>query len=263
LALPGERRPFVMDLGGGTLVLLSLAGFVAGAINAAAGGGSLITFPVLIAAGYPPLIANVTNNVAVFPGYITGVWGYRGNLRGQRRRIVPLAVVSAFGSTIGVGLILVSSQGAFEAVVPFLVLAACALLAAQPMIGRRLGEPAGARERPGIGSLVGQTLVAVYGGYFGAALGVAVIALLGVFFDDTLQRLNALKALLQLVIGAAAALGFALLAPVAWGAAAIVGPASLAGGLVGARLARRVSDRVLRSGIVAYGVLAAVWLLLR
>lgn len=253
----------MMDLSVWSLALLVLAGFVAGAINAAAGGGSLITFPALIAAGYPPLIANVTNNVAVLPGYVTGAWGYRSNLRGQGRRIMPLAVVSAFGSIVGVGLILVSSQGAFERVVPFLVLAACALLAAQPAIRRRLGERTGAHERPGIGSLAAQTLAAVYGGYFGAALGVAVIALLGVFFDDSLQRLNALKALLQLVIGAAAALGFALLTPVAWGAALVVGPASLAGGLVGARLARRVSDSVLRGGIVAYGVAAAVWLFLR
>jgi uncharacterized membrane protein YfcA len=252
-----------MDLSVGSLVLLAISGFVAGAINAAAGGGSLITFPALIAAGYLPLIANVTNNVAVSPGYVTGAWGYREDLRGQGRRIVPLAVVSAIGSIVGVGLILVSSQGAFDSVVPFLVLAACALLAAQPAIGRRMGERTGAHERPGIGSLVAQTLAAVYGGYFGAALGVAVLALLGVFFEDTLQRLNALKALLQLVIGATAALGFALLTPVAWGAAAIVAPASLAGGLVGARLAQRVSDQVLRGGIVAYGVAAAVWLFLR
>jgi uncharacterized protein len=252
-----------MDLSGGALVLLSLAGFVAGAINAAAGGGSLVTFPALVAIGYPPLIANVTNNVAVSPGYVTGAWGYRGELRGQRRRIVSLAVVSALGSIVGVGLILVSSQRAFEGIVPFLVLAACALLAAQPVIGRWVGERASTRERPGIGSLVGQTLAAAYGGYFGAALGVAVLALLGVFFDDTLQRLNALKALLQLVIGVTAALGFALLTPVAWGAAAIVGSASLAGGVIGARLAQKVSDRALRVGIVAYGVAAAIWLFLR
>jgi uncharacterized membrane protein YfcA len=252
-----------MDLSGGSLVLLTLAGFVAGAINAAAGGGSLVTFPALVAIGYPPLIANVTNNVAVSPGYVTGAWGYREELRGQRRRIVPLVVVSSLGSIVGVGLILISSQGAFEGIVPFLILAACALLAAQPAIGSRLGERTGARERPGIGSLVGQMLAAVYGGYFGAALGVAILALLGVFFDDTLQRLNALKALLQLVIGATAAVGFALLTPVAWGAAAIVGPASLAGGVVGARLAQKVSDRALRVGIVAYGVAAAIWLFLR
>ena len=251
----------MMDLGGGAL--LALAGFAAGAINAAAGGGSLVTFPALIAVGYPPLVANVTNNIAVSPGYATGAWGYRGELRGQRGRIAPLAAVSTFGSIVGVGLILVSSQQAFEGIVPFLVLAACALLAAQPAIGRRIGDRTGEGGRPGVGALVGQTLAAVYGGYFGAALGVAVLALLGTFFDDTLQRLNALKALLQLVIGGTAALGFALLTPVAWGAVAIVGPASLAGGLVGARLAKQVSDRVLRGGIVAYGVVAAVWLFLR
>jgi uncharacterized protein len=153
----------MMDLTGGALVLLTLAGFVAGAINAAAGGGSLVTFPALVAVGYPPLIANVTNNVAVSPGYVTGAWGYRGELRGQRRRIVPLAVVSTLGSIVGVGLILVSSQRAFEGIVPFLILAACALLAAQPVIGRWVGERASTHERPGIGSLVGQTLASAYG----------------------------------------------------------------------------------------------------
>jgi uncharacterized protein len=253
----------MVDLNAGALALLTFAGFAAGAINAAAGGGSLVTFPALVAVGYPPLIANVTNNVAVSPGYVTGAWGYRAELRGQRRRIVTLAVVSVFGSIVGVGLILVSSQGAFEGIVPYLVLTACALLAAQPLIGRWLGERAGTHERPGIGPLAGQTLAAAYGGYFGAALGVAVLALLGVFFDDTLQRLNALKALLQLVIGVTAAVGFALLTDVAWGAAAIVGSASLAGGVVGARLAKMVSDRVLRGAILAYGVAAAVWLFLR
>jgi uncharacterized membrane protein YfcA len=251
----------VIDLGGAAL--LAVAGFAAGAINAAAGGGSLVTFPALIAVGYPPLVANVTNNVAVSPGYATGAWGYRRELRGQRRRILPLVAVSAFGSLVGVGLILVSSQQAFDGVVPFLVLAACALLAAQPTIKGRIGDRSRAGERPGPVALVGQTLAAVYGGYFGAALGVAVLALLGTFLDDTLQRLNALKALLQLVIGGTAAIGFVLLTPVAWIAVAIVGPASLAGGRVGARLAKKVSDRVLRGGIVTYGVIAAIWLFLR
>jgi uncharacterized protein len=251
----------MIDLGGG--VVLALVGFAAGAINAAAGGGSLVTFTALIAVGYPSLVANVTNNVAVSPGYATGVWGYRRELRGQRRRIVPLAAVSAFGSLVGVGLFLKSSQQAFDSVVPFLVLTACALLAVQPAISRRIGESPGEGEHPGVVSPVGQTLAAVYGGYFGAALGVAVLALLGTLLNDSLQRLNALKALLQLVIGGTAALGFALFTPVAWIAVAIVGPASLAGGLVGARLAKRVSGRVLRVGVVAYGVVAAVWLFLR
>ena len=252
-----------MDLTLGSVALLAVAGFFAGALNAAAGGGSLISFPALIAAGYPPLTANVTNNVAVAPGYVSGATGYRRELRGQGGRAVPLVIASAVGSLVGVGLILVSSQEAFESIVPFLVLAACALLAFQPWISRLLGDRSGDRDKPGFGALVGQALAAVYGGYFSAALGVVVLAFLGLFFDDTLQRLNALKALLQLVIGVVSALGFALLTSVAWSAVAIIAPASVVGGEVGARLARKVSDRALRTGIVAYGLAAAVWLFVR
>lgn len=252
-----------MDLSVETLVLLAAAGFLAGALNAAAGGGSLISFPALIAVGYPPLTANVTNNIAVAPGYVTGATGYRRELRGQGHRILPLTVASAIGSLVGVGLILISSQSAFESIVPFLVLAACVLLAFQPAITRRLEEHSGDRNRPGSGVLAGQALAAVYGGYFSAALGVVVLAVLGLAFDDTLQRLNALKALLQLIIGAVSAVGFALVTPVAWTAVAVVAPASVVGGEVGARLARRVSDRALRVGIVTYGVACAVWLFVR
>ena len=252
-----------MDLSVETIVLLAAAGFLAGALNAAAGGGSLISFPALIAVGYPPLTANVTNNIAVAPGYVTGATGYRRELRGQGHRILPLTVASAIGSLVGVGLILISSQSAFESIVPFLILAACVLLAFQPAITRRLEEHSGDRDRPGSGVLAGQALAAVYGGYFSAALGVVVLAVLGLAFDDTLQRLNALKALLQLIIGAVSAVGFALVTPVAWTAVAVVAPASVVGGEVGARLARRVSDRALRVGIVTYGVACAVWLFVR
>jgi uncharacterized membrane protein YfcA len=252
-----------VDLSVGAIVLLAAAGFFAGVLNAAAGGGSLISFPALIAVGYSPLTANVTNNVAIAPGYVTGATGYRRELRGQGQRILPLTIASVVGSLIGVGLILVSSQGAFERIAPFLVLAACALLAFQPVIARRMGEGSGDQERTGALALAGQTLAAVYGGYFSAALGVVVLAVLGLAFDDTLQRLNALKALLQLVIGVVSALGFALLTSVAWTALAIIAPASVVGGEVGARLARRVSDRALRVGIVTYGVACAVWLFVR
>jgi Sulfite exporter TauE/SafE len=137
---PDEQRLFVMDLSGGlSRCPPSLASWP-GPSTRPTGGGPLVTFPVLIAVGYPPL---VTNNVTVSPGYATGAWGYRAELRGQRRRIVPLAAVSTFGSLGGVGLILVSSQQAFEGIVPFLVLAPCVLLAAQPAIGRRIGERTG------------------------------------------------------------------------------------------------------------------------
>src|SRR5918912_697005 len=239
-------------------LILAGAGFISGALNAAAGGGTLVSFPVLIATGYPPLTANVTNNVAAFPGYVGGAWGYRRGLAGQRKRIATLTVASVVGSLIGVGLILVSSQTAFEGIVPFLVLAACGLLAIEPYLRRFLEGRRDQDGRPGIGAFLAQMLAAVYGGYFGAALGVAVLALLNLTLDDTLQRLNALKALLQLVIGGVAALGFAALTSVVWTAVAVLAPASIVGGEVGARLAQRVSDRALRVGIIVYGIAAAV-----
>lgn len=243
------------------IVLLLAAGLVAGALNAAAGGGSLVSFPALIFVGYPPVLANVTNNVSVWPGYVSGAWGYREEMAGQRARIWPMATVGAVGGLAGVGLLLVSPPGTFEAIVPFLVLAACALIAFEPILKRACGSAAG--DRPGAGALASHLAAAVYGGYFGAAAGVAILGLLGLHFDDSLQRLNALKAALQLVIGTASAAGFALLAPVAWSAVAVLGLASVAGGWLGAGLARRVSDRALRSGIVVYGLAAAVWLFVR
>ena len=242
------------------ILLLLGAGFVSGAINAAAGGGSLISFPALLVVGYPPITANVTNNVATVPGYVGGAFGYRHGLAGQRKRIVLLVVACILGSAAGVGLILVSSQSAFMGIVPFLVLASCALLVVQPKVSQWVGRRNGERERPGVGAFVAQVFAAAYGGYFSAALGVAVLALLGLTIEDTLQRLNALKAFLQLVIGVVSAVGFALLTPVAWIAVAIVGFTSLIGGELGARFAQRVSDRALRLGIVAYGVAAAIWL---
>lgn len=252
----------VVDLTLWQVFFLAGAGFVAGVLNAAAGGGSLVSFPVLIAVGYPPLMANVTNNVAAVPGYAGGAWGYRRGLSGQRKRIVTLAATSVLGSVIGVALILVSSGRAFSLLAPFLVLAACGLLAVQPYLGRLLEGRYEKADRPGAGSLVAQTLAAAYGGYFGAAMGVAVLALLNVSLEDTLQRLNALKALLQFVIGGVAAVGFAVLTSVAWTAVLVMVPFSLVGGQAGAWLAQRISEKALRVGIIAFGTAAAIWLLL-
>src|SRR5919199_1464262 len=176
-------------------------GFFLGALNAAAGGGTLISFPALIATGYPPLTANVTNNVAAFPGYVGGAWGYRHGLGGQRKRMASLTAASVVGSLIGVGLILASSQTTFEGIVPSLVLAACGLLAIEPYLGRFFGERRDQNARPGVGAFLAQTLAAAYGGDFGAALGVAGLALFKPTLDDTLQRLKALKAFLQMGIG--------------------------------------------------------------
>ena len=249
------------DMGLPDVLLLLLAGLVSGALNAAAGGGSLVSFPALLVMGYPPILANVTNNVAAWPGYVSGARGYRGEMSGQWRRIWPMALVGAVGGLAGVGLLLASPPGTFEAIVPFLVLAAVSIIAVDPLLKRT--RKGAARDRPGAGALASHAAAAVYGGYFGAAAGVAILALLGLHFDDSLQRLNALKAALQLVIGTASAVGFVLLAPVVWTAVVILGLASLIGGWLGAGLARRLSDRALRTGIVAYGLAAAVWLFAR
>lgn len=242
----------------GTAALLAAAGLGAGAVNAVAGGGSLISFPALLAAGYPSITANVTNAVAVLPGYLGGSLAYRPELAGQARRIRALALTSGLGAAAGAALLLVSPASVFDAVVPWLILAACALLAAQPRVaaaarGGHAGSPLALH-----GAVFGAT---VYGGYFGAGLGIMLLAILGVFVDDDLQRLNALKGVLSLLVGVVAAVGFAVFGPVAWDAAAIVGIACLAGGALGVSLARRLPARVLRAVVIAYGVAVAVALL--
>jgi hypothetical protein len=242
----------------GTAALLAAAGLGAGAVNAVAGGGSLISFPALLAAGYPSVTANVTNAVAVLPGYLGGSLAYRRELGGQAPRIRALALTAGAGAAAGAALLLVSPAGVFDAMVPWLILAACGLLAAQPRV------PTLARDG-GAGSplaLHGAVFVAsVYGGYFGAGLGIMLLAILGVFVDDGLQRLNALKGVLSLLVGIVAAAGFALFGPVAWDAAGIVGVACLAGGALGVSLARRLPAGVLRGVVIAYGVVVAVVLL--
>ena len=240
-------------------VLLAGAGFGAGLVNAVAGGGSLITFPALLAAGYPSITANVTNAVAVLPGYLGGSLAYRQELRGQRNRIRRLAGTCAAGSATGAALLLVSPASAFEASAPWLILIACGLLAAQPRIaalarrGARVPSPLALH-----GALFAAT---VYGGYFGAGTGILLLAILGVFVDDGLQRLNALKGLLALLIAVVSAVAFVIFGPIAWDAAAIVGATSLIGGAAGVNAARRLSARLLRGVVIAYGVTVALVLL--
>jgi uncharacterized protein len=238
----------------GEILLLAGGGFLAGAVNAVAGGGSLISFPALLAVGHPAVTANVTNAVAVVPGYLGGTIGYRRELEGQMRRAVALAVSSVMGAVVGAVLLLISSEQLFKAIVPFLVLFSAALLAAQPWLSRfaRGGQDAG-REH-GVRLHAMNFAAAVYGGYFGAGLGIMLLALLAISTDDELQRLNALKGLLSLVIGLVAATYFALFGPVVWGAAAIMAATSLVGGQAGVVLARRLDDAVLRWVVVVFGV---------
>lgn len=234
------------------------AGLVAGAVNAIAGGGSLLLFPALIAAGYGTLAANVTNSVALWPGYLGGVAGYRAELAGQRRRLVGLSAVAAVGAAAGCGLLLGTPEGAFDVVVPFLVLAASLLLAVQPRVKELVG--AGTRPRvlyPAVG------VAAVYGGYFGGALGVILLGTLALTVQDSLRRLNAVKAVLSLVVSTVTVIAFGVFGPVDWVAVAVIAPAALLGGYVGAKIARRLDDRLLRRGVVVFGIAVAVLLFLR
>jgi uncharacterized protein len=253
------------ELGISGVALLVAAAALAGAVNAVAGGGSLISFPALLVVGYPAVTANITNTVALCPGYLGGTVGYRRELEGQRGRAIALGLTSTVGAVAGSYLLLVSSPAVFERLVPFLILVACALLAAQPVLGRMVRQRAGEDAPAGAARVlplhVIQFIAAVYGAYFGAGLGIMMLAVLGIFLTDTLQRLNALKGLLSLVINVVGALYFALLADVVWFAVAIMAVAALVGGRVGVALARRLSDRALRWMVVAFGVVVAVRLM--
>jgi uncharacterized protein len=255
------------------LLLLATAALVAGAVNAVAGGGSLLSFPALLAVGYPALTANVTNSVALTPGYLGGTVGYRRELAGQRARILALGATSATGAVVGAFLLLVSSAALFERIVPLLIFLACGLLAAQPRLARlvreRREDPVGGPTPPARAGLDGHTvalfgaqfLAAVYGAYFGAGVGIMMLAILGIFVADTLQRLNALKGLMSLLVAVVAAVAFALFADVSWVAVAVMAAASLLGGQLGVVLARRLDDQALRWLVIAFGVTVGVYLL--
>jgi len=251
------------------IALLAGAGLLAGAVNAVAGGGSLLSFPALLAVGYPALTANVTNAVALTPGYFGGTLGYRRELEGQRPRILALGATSAVGAVLGAFLLVVSSAEFFERVVPFLIFLACALLAAQTRLARLVRKRREGREggtpdaNPHTLPLfAAQFLAAIYGAYFGAGVGIMMLAILGIFLADNLQRLNALKGLLSLLINAIAAAYFILFADVRWVAVAVMAVTSLLGGQLGVVLARRLNDQALRWLVIAFGVAVGLRLLL-
>ena len=248
----------------GALAVLG-AGFVAGTINTVVGSGSLVTFPVLVGLGYSRLIANVSNTVGLTPGSASGVVGYRRELAGQRDRVLRLGGASLAGGLTG-GLLLLSFPSTFSAVVPWLVIFAALLMAAQPRLSRRLRARRTRHDiapSSGLPLLVGVFLTGVYGGYFGAAQGVILLALLGVLVDDDLQRLNALKNVLAAVVNGVAAVLFMSVSHVAWGAAGLLALGAVVGGQVGAAVARRVPAGVLRAVIVVGGVTVGVILAVR
>ncbi len=247
-------------------ILIIAVGVVAGTVNAIVGAGSLLTFPTLLFLGYPPLVANVSNTIGLVPGTISGAVGYRRELVGQRARAIPLLVAAGLGGITGAGLLLVLPAAAFARIVPVLILIACVLVAIQPRVSTWVLERRARRGAVHHGGgpilVIGVFLTGIYGGYFGAAQGVILIALLAILIDDDLQRLNGLKNLIAVVINGVAALIFIAVAPVAWPAAILLAIGSTIGGQLGALMGRRMSPFVLRGAIIIVGTVVAVRLLI-
>jgi uncharacterized membrane protein YfcA len=243
------------------LILVSLAAIAAGAINALAGGGTLITFPMLTAVGVPAVAANITNTVALCPGYIGGTLAQANDLRGQGRRLWITLPAGVIGGLIGGVLLLQTGEKLFRQLVPFLILLASLLLAIQDPVRlwltRRLGQRGtGADLEKWSWMPVG--LAAVYGGYFGAGLSVIVLAALGVTAEETLTRLNALKQLIGFSVNVAAAVFFLFSGQVVWAAALVMAVGALLGGTLGGRLAGRVKPAALRWIVVSIGVVVSM-----
>ncbi|MGW6909676.1 sulfite exporter TauE/SafE family protein [Streptomyces sp. NPDC054940] len=240
--------------------LLTIAATGAGAVNAVVGSGSLITFPALIAMGYPPILATVSNNVGLVPGMGSAVYGYRRELTGQRPLLLRLAAAAGIGALIGSLLLLSLPSAWFQKVVPILIGTACALVILQPVLARRL---AAERRRGGAGLGLGVFGTGIYGGYFGAAQGVVLIGLLGALTTEDLQRLNAVKNALALTVNLVAAIVFVSVTTVDWYVAGIVAAGSTVGGLLGSRYGRLLSPVALRGTIAAVGLLAMTDLIAR
>src|SRR3954451_3084639 len=235
-----------------------LAGMGAGAVNTVVGSGTLLTFPVLLAVGYSPLVANVSNNVGLTPGSISGAVGYRAELTGQGRRLRVLGVASFTGGLTGGILLLTLPESAFQAIVPVLIGLSCVLVLVQPWLTARLSSLARHPEHGGVPLFVGVFLAGIYGGYFGAAQGVLLIALLGLFLTEHLQRVNAAKNVLAAVVNGVAAVLFVLVSHVAWAAAGLIALGSVVGAQLGARVGRRLHPVALRVIVALVGVVAIV-----
>ncbi len=245
----------------GAALLVSAAGCVAGAVNALAGGGTLVAFPVLLAVGVPPVTANTTCSVGLLTGYAGGSVAYRRELVGQASRARGLVIAGLLGGLVGAVLLLLTPGDGFRALVPYLVLLASLLLTVQPRVAAELADRGVAAEHPGWQAQVAIGVGAVYGSYFGAGLGVVMLAVLGILVSDGLQRLNALKGVLSLVINLVGALVYVIAGRVDWLAAALLAAGAVVGAAAGVGLARRLPADVVRVGIVVTGVIVAVVLL--
>ncbi len=243
------------------LVLMLTASICAGVINALAGGGTLITFPALTFLGVPAIHANITNTVALCPGYFGGTWAQRKDLSGQSIRIRLLVPVALAGGITGGLLLTYTGEKLFREMVPWLILLASLLLALQPLVKKWLQQESAEQEKSIKGSLRAALLgfpATVYGGYFGAGLGVILLAFLGMALKDTLTRINALKQLLSLVTNLSAAVFFLFSGKVDWTYAGLMAAGALLGGFLGGKLARRIKPAVLRWVVVFIGLTVAI-----
>jgi uncharacterized protein len=247
-------------------VLVAIAGLLAGGVNAVAGGGTLISFPALLAVGVPAVAANITSSVGLVSGYLGSAVGYRRELSDQRERMRSLAFVSILGGVVGAVVLLVTPENSFRVIVPYLVVVACLLLAGQPRLARWVAgrSSGGSHGGSGVTPLVqaGVFIAAVYGSYFGAGLGVLLLGVLGILVSDSLQRLNGLKSMLSFIVNLVGVLIFVVSGQVLWTFAGLLLVSSYVGGVLGARVARMLSPVVLRYSIVTLGLAVAVVLII-
>ena len=257
------------------IVAILLAGMAAGTINTVVGSGTLITFPTLLAFGYPPVTANVSNTIGLVPGSVSGAIGYRRELAGQRGRLVRLGTASLLGGVVGALLLLSLPSAAFDAIVPVLILLGCVLVVVGPRVSKRVAARAEARgglaEHGAWWVWPAVALTGVYGGYFGAAQGVLLMAVLGIGLTDSMQRHNATKNVLALLVNGVAAVIFIILAftdvpylpdgavgSVNWAVAGLIAIGAVIGGQIGATVGRRLPPNALRAVIVLVGLVAVV-----
>lgn len=251
-----------MSLSAVDIVLILVAGVGAGTINTIVGSGSLITFPTLVALGYSPLVANVTNTIGIVPGSLSGAIGYRRELAGQRARIIRFGLISAVGGVTGAVLLLALPEAVFDAVVPVIIAAAIVLVLIQPRLRAWLEtRDRETKDYRGPATQAAVYASSIYGGYFGAAQGVLLIGILGAGLKETLQRVNALKNVLAMTVNLASAIVFVFVATIAWAPALLIAAGSIIGGQIGAGVGRRLPPAVLRGVIVVVGVFAIVRLL--
>jgi uncharacterized protein len=247
--------------------ILLAAAFLAGGINSIAGGGTLLSFPALMWVGRPAVIANATNTVAIWPGSFAGVVGFRRDLAKIHRWLFWLLIPSLAGGGVGAYVLLHTSERTFSRMVPFLILGATILLAAQELIARRIGALAKSHAKPGLGWIVFvftfQFLVGLYGGYFGAGMGILMLAALGLIGISDIHEMNGLKNLLAIAINGVAAIYFIVSGAVVWHDALLMMVASIVGGYAGARLAHRLGRKFVRGAVVAIGLIMTIALMFK